>query len=370
MVGTGLAPEQNARGYVWLAGELRVAIAAGTIPAGDSLPSTRRLGAEHGVSPETARRAIKELEAEGLVVSEPRHGYRVQARANDPDRGLPVAFVVSAAEEPGLWNEFYRLLFAGLQKAAAERGWPVLAVGVGRHSARAVCDQLRDCRACGMVLDSMNAELLGAVRSMGLPAVMMDAWEPEMSLDAVVQDSFQGALLAVRYLVGHGHRSIGWLGRISESVQSQERFGGVSAGIAAADLKASREFMLDTPGPKLAAAARKLLARPNRPTGVLGLWHDAASELIGAARELGLKPGSDVEIVGWTAEEQYDGAYRMLFNGAELPATMVWSIAELARLTVARLAERRLNPAMPPALIKVPARLRLPEGAPKTEAGK
>jgi len=68
-----------------------------------------------------------------------------------------------------------------------------------------------------------------------------------------------------------------------------------------------------------------------------------------------------VEIVGWTAEEQYDSAYRVAFNGAVLPPTMIWSIAELARLTIARLAERRVKPAMPPALIKVPAKLRLPE---------
>ena len=40
---------------------------------------------------------------------------------------------------------------------------------------------------------------------------------------------------------------------------------------------------------------------------------------------------------------------------------MVWSIAELARLTIARLAERRANPALDPALIKVPVRRRLSE---------
>jgi LacI family transcriptional regulator len=365
-----LPPTSEGRGYAWLAGRLKARIAAGEIPAGLRLPTVRELGAEHGVSRETARRAVKELQAEGLVASEPRHGCRVQARANDPDRGLPVAFVVSAAEEPGLWNEFHRLLFAGLQSAAEERGWSVLAVGAGRRPAREVMEQLRDCRACGMVLDTANPELLGAVRKMSLPAVMMDAWEPEMPLDAVVQDSFQGALVATQYLVSRGHQRIGWLGRIADSAQGQERFGGVAAGIAAAGLVASREFMLDTPGPKVAAAARRLLARRNRPTGVLGLWHDAASELVRAARELRLKPGRDVEIVGWTAQEQYEGAYRMLFNGAELPATMVWSIAELARMTVARLAERRAKPAMPPALIKVPARLRLPEGAPGTEGGK
>jgi DNA-binding LacI/PurR family transcriptional regulator len=358
MVGPVLSRDGEAQGYSWLAGQLRQAILSGAFRVGDSLPPTKRLGAEYGVSAETARRAAKRLEDEGLVASEPRQGFRVLARSNDPERGLPIAFVVSAAEEPGLWDEFSRLLFACLQQAAGNRGWSLLAVGTGRRSGRAVMEQLRDCRACGIVLDSMNVGLLAAIDGMGLPAVMMDAWEPEMRLDAVVQDSFQGALVAAKHLINRGHKRIAWLGRVAESVQSQERFGGVSAALTAAGLKARPEFMLDTPPVKTAQAARKLLARSNRPTGVLGLWHDAASELVRAAADLGLRPGEDVEIVGWTAEEQYDSAYRVAFDGTALPPTMVWSIAELARLTIARLAERRARPAMPPTLIKVPVRLR------------
>jgi len=330
---------------------LKKAIGAGEIPPGKTLPPTKELAARHGVSPETARRAAKQLEREGLVAAQARQGFRVLARANDPDRGLPIAFVIADAQKTELWDEFHRTLFACLQKAAADRGWSALAVGTGRRSARQVMDQLRDCRACGMVLDAHNSEHVAAALHIGMPVVMMDAWDPDMRLDAVVQDSFQGALVATRHLIARGHTSIGWLGRISESVQAQERFGGFCAALAAAGLKARPEFMKDTPWTETTQAARKLLARRDRPTGVLGLWLDAAVQLSQAAAELGLEPGKDVDIVGWSAEEQYDSAYRARFNGAALPPTMVWSVSELARLTLARLAERRANPAAAPALV-------------------
>ena len=139
-------------------------------------PPSKVLGKRYGTSPETARRAAKKLQREGLVSSEPRQGFRVLARVNDPDRGLPIAFVVSDSERPGLWSGFYRELFAGLQSAAAERNWPMLALGTGGRSGRAVMEQLRDCRACGMVLDSMNSDLVKAVTAMDMPAVMMDSW--------------------------------------------------------------------------------------------------------------------------------------------------------------------------------------------------
>ncbi|MHC4916321.1 MAG: GntR family transcriptional regulator [Planctomycetota bacterium] len=347
MHGTMLSPGTLGRGYSWLAGEIRARIDAGDIRIGERLPTTRELGLEHGVSRETARRAIKALESEGLVVSEPRHGYRVQARANDPDRGLPIAFVVSAAAEIGMWDDFHRLLFAGLQSAAAERGWSLLAVGAGGRSGKQVMEQLRDCRACGMVLDAMNADLLDAVASAGLPVVMMDSWEPEMRLDAVVQDSFQGAMLATQYLIDDGHERIAWLGPVSQSVQSRERFGGYTAAMAGAGLRIRPELARNTAWDEVPAAARKLLTLKNRPTAVLGLWTGSVESAFRASREADLTVGKDVEVLGWTCEEDYERGYRALFGGGRVPPTMVWSIAELARMTVARLAARRQRPEAP-----------------------
>ena len=366
MIGTRSVTSASATGYVRLAAELKEAVATGRIPVGECLPPAKRLAAEYGVSSETARRAAKRLEREGWVVSLPRHGFRVLARANDPDRGLPVAFVVGSAEKPELWSEFYRLLFAGLQKAAADRGWSILAVGIGQRSGLAVMDQLRACRACGMVVDAEHSELIDLALRAGMPVVMMDAWETSMRVDAVVQDSFQGALVATKSLTDRGHERIGWLGPISGSTQNQERFGGYCAAMAAAGLSLRPEYMRDTLWPDVDAAAHALLSGRNRPTAALGLWQDAAAALVRAARQLELKP-KDVEIVGWTPEEQYEGAYRTLFPGAARPAAMAWSIAELTRLTVAQLARRRADPKVAPTFVKVPTRL-IP--AEKTFAGK
>ncbi len=357
------AGTSDTKGYVWLASQLREAILGGEIQAGQSLPAVKFLGRKYGTSPETARRAAKQLQSEGLVASLPRQGFRVLARVNDPDRGLPIAFVVDDSEQPGAWNDFYRHLFAGLQSAAGERHWPMLAVGSTGRSGHQIMEQLRDCRACGVVLDSLHPELVKAVSGMGMPLVMMDAWQPDMQLDAVVQDSFQGALQAVRYLVERGHTRIAWLGKVSQSVQGQERFGGFCAGMAGAGLSVRADWQRDTPPDKTAAAARKLLSGKDRPSAAVGLWNREAAELTKAAAEFGLTLGKDVDIVGWSAAELYPTEYRSLFGNLPMPPTMVWSIAELARATIARLAERRLNPALSVALLKIPARLKLAEPA-------
>jgi DNA-binding LacI/PurR family transcriptional regulator len=360
MVGTGLARKQDPNGYAALAQELRTAIAAGKIPAGETLLPTRELGRRYRVSPETARRAVKALEGEGLVVSVPRHGYRVQAHANDPDRGLPVAFVVSGAREFEFWGSFNRMLFAGLQQAAGARGWSLLAVGAEGRPAAAIRKQLQDCRVCGLILDTENEELLAECKQLGLPAVMMDSWDASMRLDAVVQDGFQGSLQAVRFLIERGHTRIGWLGPELSTCQNLERYAGAQAGMAAAGLRVHNDLCVHAPWKGMEAAARRLLGRKDRPTAVLGLWHDAIRRLVQVADERKLRQGRDIEFVGWSLAEDYENTYCSFFPAGHVPPTMVWELAELARMTINRLFERRQEPGLAPALLKVPARLRLP----------
>lgn len=49
-------------------------IASGRLPKGARLPNERDLGAQYGVAPGTARRAVRELRDRGLVVTLPNKG--------------------------------------------------------------------------------------------------------------------------------------------------------------------------------------------------------------------------------------------------------------------------------------------------------
>ena len=79
------------RPYQELAAALKADISGARVAAGGYLPGERQLAEAHAVAPMTARRALKKLEAEGLIAAEARRGWRVLARANDPDRGAPIA---------------------------------------------------------------------------------------------------------------------------------------------------------------------------------------------------------------------------------------------------------------------------------------
>ena len=70
--------------YAQIAGQLRVAIAAGELRAGDSLPSVRNLAGRLRVNPATVVQAYRDLEAEGFV--EMRQGAGTFVREVVPER--------------------------------------------------------------------------------------------------------------------------------------------------------------------------------------------------------------------------------------------------------------------------------------------
>ena len=349
------------RGSGSLAAALRQQIMSGRIAPGEFAPTVRTLSEEHGTSAGTAWRALKALEAEGLVAACSRHGYRVLSRANDPDRGCPIAYALSAQEPGAEWTGFNRLLLASLQSAAAARGWSLLGVGAMGVSPAAIIEQSRSARAWGVIVDVHSPELVALVRKAGLAAVMVDAWHPEAGCDAVLQDNALGGMLAAGHLAAAGCRRIGWVGLVTESVHSMDRFSGASMALRKAGLGLRDDDVVEVAESGAREAARRLLSRSDRPDGLLVLWRGAALEVAAAARELGLEPGRDVKLVGWCAEEQYAEGWAPHFGPGAAPPVVSWSMAALAGAAVARLAERRAHPGMMPLRLAVPALLRTEE---------
>lgn len=78
--------------------------ASGDLPAGTRLPTVRALAAELGVAAGTVARAYRELEADGVVVTEGRRGTSVAAgaAASGPAAGAAAAAYVGSARRLGL----------------------------------------------------------------------------------------------------------------------------------------------------------------------------------------------------------------------------------------------------------------------------
>lgn len=356
--------DASGRASVRVAGQLRSDISSGHLEAGQFLPNERELAKTLNVSRETLRRALKGLEREGFVATVPRRGYRVLARTNDPDKGSPVAYVLSSDQNSdlaigGAWTDRIDMVLAAFQKASGRRGWPLLVVGAPGTAAEEVLHQLRSTRACGLVLDTIDPKVVALAREAGMPAVVTNDWSPDCPLDSVMQDGQHGGMLAVEHLLARGRRRLAFVGApLAGNIHAVDRYSGVAAALELRGLELSPEQRVYCTASDAAEKITRLLSGSNRPDGIIAPWSHLAAATCQAARRLGLEPGRDFDLVGWSVDELYASAYRTAFNGAGAPPAVVWSAAAMAEAAMNRLVERRTNPHLPAMRIKVPVQLR------------
>ena len=330
-----------------LSSQIRDQIRNGEMETSGYLPPIRELSREHGLAMRTVQRALGALEREGLIVSEPRRGYRVLARSHDPNRGMPLAFLLSSNIQPDSWDAFDAMLARAFQQAAVQRGWSMLALSTSERSVAEVIDQLRMARACGAVLDTLDPELIRAAAHLGLPVVMVDAWVEQTPVDAVLQDNYRGGFIAAEHLYRKGHRKIHWFGPLNDTPHGRERFGGAAAMLAAAGCAIAPESIVASARTSLDRDAMELLARPDRPRAILALFRDAALAIAKAARARGLDIGRDLDLVGWCVDELYEDGYKALMTEGRVPPAICWSMAEMSEtaLRARRRAPDRAGPA-------------------------
>lgn len=342
---------------------LRKAVVEGEFTPGEFLPPERQLATRFSVAQNTVRRALKGLEVERLVVAEARQGYRVLSKANDPQAGCPIAFINWNAEPSATWTDIHAELLTELKLAADRRGWSLLAMSAGQLKPAEILERLKTSRVCAVALSVKDEALVQAIKSTGLPMLMLDEWIEGSGVDSIMQDGHQGGLLAAKHLLAQGCRRIAWLGALDKNTHSLTRFGGAAAGLAESGRYLAKDLVQVSPPGEELACARKLLSGDKRPDGVIALWLGQIKAVCQAASELNLKIGTDVKVVGWSREDNYERDYLALFAGAKAPPAIVWSVSAMAQAAIARLAERRDNLNLPPLHVRIPVRL-VPEPAP------
>lgn len=349
-----------------MADSLRRKILSNELASGQFLPSVRALCGRHGLALATVGKALRSLKDEGMIVAEPRRGYRVASRDRFGTKYAPLACVMDIAGEQTHWPTFVQSMVSMSQAQALRYNRSLLVVNAYGQPSAEVLNQLRAARVGGVLLDSENPALLGALADSGIPTVLCERWQLGTPFDSVVQDDFGGGMLAAKYLTDQGHDRIGWLGwkRAGGIPRIAARFGGVLAGLAQAGLPLRPEWYVDLPDNNPTAAevdqvTRQFLSRPDRPTAILALWGDASQSLARVAKELGLVPGRDFDLVAWTSEEAFEETHRNWFSGGYLPPAMTWSVAELAKVAVSRLEDRLVTRDLPPLTIRIPVGLRV-----------
>lgn len=140
-----------------------------------------------------------------------------------------------------------------------------------------------------------------------MPVVLVDAYSP--LLTSLVVDNVDGAYQAIKCLIEHGHRRIGFINGIVEGNfrfnQANDRLIGLHRALGEAGLLFEPELVLTAKWDRQSGkqAALQLLTRTNRPTAIFAASDIQAVGVLEAARSLHLTVPGDLSLIGYDGIE-------------------------------------------------------------------
>ncbi len=349
-------PCVSGRSSAGVAAAVRTSILQSKFPFGDFLPSVRQLAREHDVDMKTALRAMKVLETEGLVRAVRGQGFRVLARACAPTQGAPVAYIGVGTPDGQFGSGASIQLAHALQQAASRRGWCMMSVSDDVPRPQMIAT-MRSHKVLGAVVNSFDGDLVAGLVKEGLPLVMVDSTIANAEVDAVMQDGHMGGRLAAEFVLGRGRKRVAWLGNVEGGAHLSDRLGGAMARLQEAGLAPKPGFIDAVALERAEAVLRGWLSGKDRPDAVVAPWTNYMLAAARTCKSLGLKVGSDVDVVGWSNQELLEQDLSGSLSSEMVSATITWSARAMAETALARLIQRRESPDLPPVLIKVPTRL-------------
>ncbi len=201
-------------------------------------------------------------------------------------------------------------IILGADRTARARGYNLMIINTSAsassESREADVEALLERRVDGILYATMSHREVQVPANLGsVPAVLVDAVSIGASITAVLPDEDGGARAAVAVLLAAGHTRIGFLNSTDDVPATRERLRGFRATLTEAGLDGASAPVESEPSQVRGGydAARRMLARSNRPTGLFCFNDRMAMGAYRAAAELGLAIPADLSVVGFDDQE-------------------------------------------------------------------
>jgi len=249
---------KNVPQYLFIESELRKKILAGTLKTGDQLPVEQELAAEYGVSRTTLRRALRILEADGLLfpitskgtfVTDPEDREQLKLKRRQVEfrrRSKTIAALV-----PSITLVHYPPIVRGIEDECTRSGYQ-LALGNfdgNLEKETAYLLDFMDSGVRGIIVSphyrSHENEQYKAVLARGIPLVLTDTGIDGIEADLVATDNEKGASEGTRTLIDAGCKRIAFLSGWLSASSSRDRLRGFETAMREAGLPVREELVLE-----------------------------------------------------------------------------------------------------------------------------
>jgi len=252
---------------------------------------SRVLNNKDDVAPETYQRVQ-------AVIAELGYTSNLAARSMRSRRTNVIGLIMPDVEDPFIFQ-----IMRGINRAITEYGYDLILYTSGDVRKESTPDRER------RYVSLLNAVTDGVIVvtpatttfSTASPVVVIDPNIDEPECHAVIATNYAGALAVMEYLIGLGHRRIGFIGGRPELKSAVQRLQGYQDGLRKAGIPLDPDLIQGGDFSEEAgfAGAQKLLRLPEPPTAIFAANDQMAIGAIKAARQLGLEVPRDLSVVGF-----------------------------------------------------------------------
>ncbi len=279
-------------------------IRRGEFKPGDRIPSENQLCARYAVSLTTARRALLELEREGIV--ERRIGVGTMVAPLVRPVRLALMSIGYVGESLRRVSSPIGELVAGITDYAGQRHMDLSMSALQYDEVAAYVHRFRKERpADGLLIRTptdIDAVIPDLLEDAGVPYVIVKRYVPGRPSNCVISDHVAGSWLATTHLLSLGHRRVGFVCATQSAVLSRDRLAGYCKALDAQDLpcddaliRAEADFSAES-GYRAVAA---LLRLTHPPTAIFVASDTMAVGAYDAVRDCNRIIPDDIAIVGY-----------------------------------------------------------------------
>lgn len=224
--------------YVQLKNEILSWLDNGTLKPHDKLPSENELAARFGISRQTVRQTLGELERENRLYRRQGKGTFAAPRpAAEPERRLAGMLTTHISDY------IFPHIVRGAEGELRSRGYSLLLASTEnrKHAERENLRQLLEQPLAGLIVEptksaegNPNLDLYLSIQTRRIPLIMINARYPELTCPVLRMNDAAGGRMAAEHLITLGHRRIAGFfktddlqgaGRLKGFLEAHERHG-------------------------------------------------------------------------------------------------------------------------------------------------
>ncbi len=256
-------------------------------------------------------------------------------------------------------NPYFTELIRAIEGEAAKDGCTLLLADTRDEpdAEQKAIRTLRSRRVDGLLLAPSamaTRTVLPELHQLKVPIVLIDRLADGNHVDQVGTENVHATADMVRHLAEHGHRRIGLVRGASGLATTLERVRGYRLGLNRAGLPWNPSLVVsgESTTPAARTALHHLMALEAPPTAVIAANNNMMVGVLHAARERGLRLGTDLALVGYDDVEWADLVDPPI-------STVGQPIDQIGRTAVRLLLARIADPDRAPQTVRLPPRMLL-----------